>query len=140
MRTLRVAIGQINRTVGDIGGNSEKITQLIHEANSLGVDLLTFAELATTGYPPGDLPLKLQFIRQNKACLDEIVRHSSGIAVVVGFVDSNDEIYNAAATIYDGKLVGVYHKICLPSYGVFDENGYFQAGTEHLFSSFTELA
>jgi NAD+ synthase (glutamine-hydrolysing) len=127
---LRVGIAQINSTVGDISGNTNKIVQFIDQAKSLGVDLLTFPELAITGYPPEDLLLKPQFIKQNKERLNKIIEHCSDIAVVVGFVDSDGDIYNAAAVIYNKKLVGVYHKFYLPNYGVFDENRYFQAGQE----------
>ena len=130
MHTIRVGMAQINLTVGDLSGNARKIIQFIDEAKSLGVDLLTFPELAITGYPPEDLLLKPQFIKQNQESLSKIVEHTSDIAVVVGFVDSNSDIYNAAAVIYDNKLAGVYHKIYLPNYGVFDENRYFQAGNE----------
>ena len=130
MHNIRFAIAQINSTVGDLSGNTRKIVEFIDRAKSLGVDLLTFPELAITGYPPEDLLLKPQFINQNRQCLDETIEHSSGIAVVVGFVDSDSDIYNAAAVIYDKKLAGIYHKFHLPNYGVFDENRYFQAGKE----------
>ena len=129
MHTIRIGMAQINPTVGDLGGNTSKIIRFIDEAKSLGVDLLTFPELAITGYPPEDLLLKPHFIRQNQQSLKEVIRHSTDIAVVVGFVDSDGDIYNAAAIIYNNRLVGVYHKVYLPNYGVFDENGYFQAGT-----------
>jgi len=127
---IRVGIAQINSTVGDLSGNTKKIMQSIDQAKSLGVDLLTFPELAITGYPPEDLLLKPQFIKQNRESLNKIIEHTSGIVVVVGFVDSDGDIYNAAAVIYNKKLVGVYHKFYLPNYGVFDENRYFQAGRE----------
>ena len=130
MHTIRIGIAQIDSTVGDLSGNTKKIMQFIDQAKSLGVDLLTFPELAITGYPPEDLLLKPQFIEQNRECLDKIIKHSSDIAVVVGFVDSDGDIYNAAAVLYNKKLVGVYHKFYLPNYGVFDENRYFQAGRE----------
>ena len=130
MHTIRVGMAQINPTVGDLSGNTEKIIQFIDEAKSLGVDLLTFPELAITGYPPEDLLLKTQFIVRNYESLNEIVKHASGIAIVVGFVDSNSDIYNAAAIIYDNKIAGICHKIYLPNYGVFDENRYFQVGKE----------
>jgi NAD+ synthase (glutamine-hydrolysing) len=128
LHTIRVGIAQINSTVGDLTGNTQKIMQSIDQAKSLGVDLLTFPELAITGCPLEDLLLKPQFITQNRKCLDKIIEHSSDIAVVVGFVDSDGDIFNAAAILYDKKLVGVYHKFYLPNYGVFDENRYFQAG------------
>jgi NAD+ synthase (glutamine-hydrolysing) len=131
LNTIRVGIAQINSTVGDCSGNTKKIMQSIDQAKSLGVDLLTFPELAITGYPPEDLLLKPHFIRQNTESLNKIIDHSSDIALVVGFVDSDGDTYNAAAVIYDKKLAGVYHKILLPNYGVFDENRYFQAGTNY---------
>ena len=130
MHPIRIGIAQINSTVGDLSGNTKKIMQFIDQAKSLGVDLLTLPELAITGYPPEDLLLKPQFIKQNRESLNKIMEHSSGIVVVVGFVDSDGDIYNAAAVLYDKKLVGVYHKFYLPNYGVFDENRYFQAGRE----------
>jgi len=131
LNNIRVGIAQINSTVGDLSGNTRKIMQLIDQAKSLGVDLLTFPELAITGYPPEDLLLKPQFIEQNRESLNKIIDYTSDIALVVGFVDSDGDIYNAAAVIYDKKLAGVYHKIYLPNYGVFDENRYFQAGTNY---------
>jgi NAD+ synthase (glutamine-hydrolysing) len=130
MRRLRIGIAQINTTVGDLEGNTQKILKAIDGARSLGVDLLTFPELAITGYPPEDLLFKPQFIEGNLRCLNKIVKGSSGLAVVVGFVDAKEDIYNAAAIINDGKLISVYHKIYLPNYGVFDENRYFRAGKE----------
>jgi NAD+ synthase (glutamine-hydrolysing) len=128
---LRVGIAQINSTVGDLSGNTRKIVESIDQAKSLGVDLLTLPELAITGYPPEDLLFKPQFIKQNKEKLNKIIEHSSDIAVVLGFVDTDGDIYNAAAVLYNKKLVGVYHKFYLPNYGVFDENRYFQAGSKY---------
>ena len=130
MRKLRIGMSQINVTVGDFDGNTRKIIEAIAEARALGVDLLTFPELAICGYPPEDLLFKPQFIEENLGCLEKVVEHTSGLAVVVGFVDAKEDIYNAAAIINDGKLVSIYHKIYLPNYGVFDENRYFQAGRE----------
>jgi NAD+ synthase (glutamine-hydrolysing) len=128
---LRVGIAQINSTVGDLSGNTSKIMESIDQAKSLGVDLITLPELAITGYPPEDLLFKPQFIKQNKESLNKIIKHSSDIAVVLGFIDSDGDIYNAAAVLYNKRLVGVYHKFYLPNYGVFDENRYFQAGREY---------
>ena len=130
MHTIRIGMAQINPTVGDLSGNPRKIVQFINEARSLGVALLAFPELAITGYPPEDLLLKPHFIKQNRECLEEIIGRSSDMAVVVGFVDSDGDTYNAAAVVYGNKLAGIYHKTYLPNYGVFDENRYFQAGTE----------
>jgi NAD+ synthase (glutamine-hydrolysing) len=131
LHSIRVGIAQINSTVGDLSGNTKKIMQFIDQAKSLGVDLLTFPELAITGYPPEDLLLKPQFIKQNRESLNKIIERSSDIALVVGFVDSDGDIYNAAVVLYNKKLAGIYHKIYLPNYGVFDENRYFQAGTNY---------
>jgi len=130
LHNIRIGIAQINSTVGDITGNTKKIVESIDQAKSVGVDLLTFPELAITGYPPEDLLLKPQFIRQNKESLNRIMEYSSDIVVVVGYVDSDGDIYNAAAVLYNKKLMGVYHKFYLPNYGVFDENRYFQTGEE----------
>jgi NAD+ synthase (glutamine-hydrolysing) len=116
--------------VGDFAGNTQKILEAAAEARSLGIDLLTFPELAICGYPPEDLLFKPQFIEENLQSLNKVVDGSSGLSIVVGFVDAKEDIYNAAAIIHDGKLVGVYHKIYLPNYGVFDENRYFRAGSE----------
>jgi len=129
-RRLRIGMAQINTTVGDFSGNRQKILEAIDEARSLGVDLVTFPELAICGYPPEDLLFKPRFIAENLRSLEKVVKASSGITIVIGFVDAKEDIYNAAAIVHDGKLVGVYHKIFLPNYGVFDENRYFRAGNE----------
>jgi NAD+ synthase (glutamine-hydrolysing) len=130
LRRFRLGMAQINTTVGDFQGNTQKILEAIAHGRSLGVDLLSFPELAVCGYPPEDLLLKPQFIEENLRAIEKIEKHASGLTVVVGFVDAQSDIYNAAAVIYDGKLVGIYHKIYLPNYGVFDENRYFQAGRD----------
>ena len=129
MRTFRVALAQINVTVGDLDGNTAKIIEYIDRARSLKADLVAFPELAITGYPPEDLVFKPQFVRDNKARMRQVVRASVDIAVVVGFVDGDSEIYDAAAVAHDGELVDVYHKMLLPNYGVFDERRYFSAGS-----------
>ena len=130
MRLLRIGMAQINTTVGDFPGNKRKILKAIDDTRALGIDLLTFPELAICGYPPEDLLFKPQFISENLKVLDEIVSNSTGITIVIGFVDTKEDIYNAAAVIHDGRLVDIYHKINLPNYGVFDENRYFQAGKD----------
>jgi len=129
-RRLRIGMAQMNATVGDFAGNRRKIMKAIEKARSSGVDILTFPELAICGYPPEDLLFKPQFIAENLKSLQKVVNASSGITLVLGFVDANQDIYNAAAVIHDGKLAGVYHKIFLPNYGVFDENRYFRAGSD----------
>jgi NAD+ synthase (glutamine-hydrolysing) len=129
MRRLRIALAQINTTVGDFKGNTRKILEAIDEAKSLGADLVTLPELAVCGYPPEDLLFKTQFIHANRKALDQVISHATGITAVVGFVDTGDGLYNAAAIIHDGELIDIYHKTFLPNYGVFDENRYFQAGS-----------
>src|SRR3989475_4525727 len=130
MRRLRVALGQINPTVGDFDRNVRMIVEAIDQARARGCALVAFPELAITGYPPEDLLFKPAFIEANLKALDEVTRASRGLSVVVGFVDKRDDIFNAAAVLHDGRRAGVYHKQYLPNYGVFDENRYFQAGTE----------
>jgi len=129
-RRLRIGMAQLNTTVGDFAGNRRKILKAIDEARSSGVDIVAFPELAICGYPPEDLLFKPRFIAENLRSLDKVIEASSGISIVVGFVDAREDIYDAAAVIHDGKLAGVYHKIFLPNYGVFDENRYFRAGSE----------
>src|SRR3972149_986369 len=130
MKRLRIGLAQVNPTVGDLGGNVRLILDWMERARALGVDLVAFPELALTGYPPEDLLFKPAFIEGNLRALDDVVRASTGLTVVVGFVDRRDDITNAAAVAHDGRLAGVYHKQYLPNYGVFDENRYFQAGAE----------
>ena len=131
MKQLRLALCQMNATVGDLDRNADKIIQSIDEARRHGCDLITFPELALTGYPPEDLLLKPSFIRDNLRTLDRIVSHCNNITAIVGFVDAGDDIFNAAAVANNGRLAGVYHKRFLPNYGVFDEDRYFQAGDEY---------
>ncbi len=129
MRTLRIALSQINLTVGDLNGNTNKIIDNIEKARGLKTDLIAFPELAIPGYPPEDLIFKHQFLQDNLSKMNQIVKSSKGITVVVGFVDYvNSNVYNAAAIAHNGNLVDIYHKIHLPNYGVFDELRYFKPG------------
>ncbi len=130
MRFLRAALVQINPTVGDLRGNSEKIMAHIRRAKKQQADIVVFPELAVTGYPPEDLVLKPQFISDNISEIKKLSGRTSGIAVIAGFVDRDKRgrLYNAAAVIADKKLSDVYHKMILPNYGVFDEFRYFSAG------------
>lgn len=130
MRKFRLAMAQMNATVGDLHGNTAKIIHYIDEARSLGADLVAFPELALPGYPPEDLLFKPQFIDDNSEHLKIIAAECRDIAAVVGYIDADSDIYNAAAMIYDRRYVGTYRKMYLPNYGVFDEARYFKAGSE----------
>src|SRR5437868_8000548 len=128
---LRVALAQVNVTVGDLEGNTRKILTSMQQAYAAGAHIVCLPELALTGYPPEDLLLKPGFVADNLRQLHYLVSesdHMPELTAVVGFVDRDHDIYNAAAIINSGKLLGVYHKHYLPNYGVFDENRYFQAG------------
>ena len=127
-RPLRLALAQIDTTVGDLEGNAARIIEWIGRARDEGSDIVAFPELALPGYPPEDLLLKPSFIRDNLRHRDRVVEASRGITVVGGFVDLDTDIYNAAFVAFDGELRGVYHKVYLPNYGVFDEERYFQRG------------
>ena len=129
MRTLRLALAQTNPTVGDLEGNTRLVLDMIEAALAHGADIVAFPELALPGYPPEDLLLKPSFIRDNRVALGRVVAAARDIVVVVGFVDSQrNEVYNAAGVAWDSRLVGTYHKLLLPNYGVFDEDRYFKPG------------
>ena len=128
--TFRVALAQIDVTVGDLDGNASKILEYVDRARALKVDLVAFPELAVTGYPPEDLVFRRQFVQDNLARMERIVEATKDTSIVLGFVDRDDDhVYNAAAVASDGRLVDVYHKVHLPNYSVFDEVRYFQPGT-----------
>jgi NAD+ synthase (glutamine-hydrolysing) len=127
---VRIALGQFDPTVGDLGGNVETMAAWAARATEAGADLVCFPELAVTGYPPEDLVLRPEFVRDNLAALDDLVsKAADGCAVLVGFVDRSDAgLHNAAALLRDGVVVARYHKVKLPNYGVFDEQRYFVPG------------
>ena len=128
-RTLRLALAQINLTVGDLPGNTARMVEYVQQAREAGADLVAFPELATTGYPPEDLLFKRSFIEANVASMEEVVAASQGIVVVLGYVQPRGSgVANSAAVGYDGQLVDTYDKIFLPNYGVFDEERYFVRG------------
>src|SRR5438876_8592271 len=127
-RVLRVALAQVNPIVGDLDGNARLITDRIKEAREKGADVVCFPELALTGYPPEDLVLKPGFVRDNLKQLKVVAEATKGISAVLGFVDEDGAIFNAAAFIRDGAVKGIYHKVFLPNYGVFDEQRYFTIG------------
>jgi NAD+ synthase (glutamine-hydrolysing) len=127
--TIRIALAQINCTVGDLSGNCRKILEYAEKAEKYDADIVSFPELAVTGYPPEDLLLKHKFVEDNVAALQELSRSVGNILAVVGFVDKKrGGVYNSAAVITSGKVKGVYHKMRLPNYAVFDEKRYFKSG------------
>lgn len=126
---MRIAIAQINPTVGALAENSTKILNFAEKARELGAGLVVFPELALTGYPPEDLLLKPGFVKDNITALKDLAGRLKGISAVVGFVDrAGKQLFNASAFIEDGRVKYVYHKMILPNYGVFDEIRYFKPG------------
>ncbi|MBN1217416.1 MAG: NAD+ synthase [Anaerolineae bacterium] len=135
MGTLRIALAQINVTVGDIEGNAAKVKENLERARAHQAHIVLFPELALAGYPPEDLLLKPGFVAANRAALESLLPYSQGLTAVVGFADKARDLFNAAAVLHDGQLAGVYHKSLLPNYAVFDENRYFASDdTSFLFS------
>jgi len=129
MRTLRLALAQINTTVGDIAGNAAKVQDWLQQARAQQADLVLFPEMTLTGYPPEDLLLKPDFIAAARRALDELLPATTGLTVVLGLPIANHyDLFNAAAVVQDGHLLDLTHKHYLPNYGVFDENRYFGAG------------
>lgn len=129
MARIRLALAQIDPIVGDLGGNAEKIIAALVTAEKEGADLAVFPELAITGYPPEDLLLKPGFVSDNTEALAKVAAATGRCAAVVGFVDEQMDIYNAAAVCADGEVRGVYRKQLLPNYSVFDEQRYFRPGS-----------
>lgn len=131
MDILRIALAQVNMTLGDFEENSQKIIHFIHRGISDGVNIISFPELAISGYPPEDLLFNGDFLKANKKYLNKIIHHVKDIVAIVGFVDHNEYTYNAAAIIADRELIDIYHKVLLPNYGIFDEKRYFSAGIKY---------
>jgi NAD+ synthase (glutamine-hydrolysing) len=129
---LRAALCQLNQTVGDLEGNAARILAMYGRAEEAGCDVAVFPELAVTGYPPEDLVLKPGFVRDNREALDKIAAATGRCAAVVGFVDEQRDLHNAAAVCAGGEVLGTYRKRLLPNYAVFDEQRYFAPGTEDL--------
>ena len=136
-RTFRLALGQFNPTVGDIAGNAARVIELIDDARAAHADLVAFPELAVTGYPPEDLLFKPSFLADAADAVQRIAAAARGIAVIVGCPGpstnrsgsrAGDDVANAAAIINDGRILDWYRKMYLPTYGVFDEDRYFQRG------------
>jgi NAD+ synthase (glutamine-hydrolysing) len=130
---MRVALAQINPTVGDIAGNARKIGAFIDRAKGERADLCVFPELSLIGYPPKDLLLKPRFIEDNLAALDSLAAAVEGIDVLVGYADRNAQsigrpLHNAVALLRAGRIVSRHYKTLLPTYDVFDESRYFEPG------------
>jgi len=136
---MKIALAQINPTVGDLERNVDLIIREINKAKTYKADLVLFPELSITGYPPKDLVNRDSFVKDNKELLKKIIENSENISVIVGFIDYNNERghdgryikYNAAALISNKKLIGIQHKTLLPTYDVFDEARYFSHAREH---------
>ncbi len=126
---IKIALAQINPTVGDIKGNASQIVEKTKKAKERGANFIVFPELALTGYPPEDLLLKNYFINQNIIFLKKIAKETAGIILAVGFVDQKESrCYNSCALIQDKRIIDIYHKNYLPNYGIFDEKRYFSPG------------
>ncbi len=127
---MKVALIQINPTVGDIDGNFSKILEGIESARNLGAEIVAFPEMVITGYPPQDLLYEKSFLHLNKTKTLSLAEHSNGIILITGFVDYDEKghLYNAAAVFQNGKILRIVHKTLLPTYDVFDEERYFEPG------------
>jgi NAD+ synthase (glutamine-hydrolysing) len=126
---MRLALCQMNATVGDIDGNAARIRAGRDRALEAGADLVLFGELALTGYPPEDLLLREHFLADAQAALADLAADTRGVVAIVGFPERAEHVYNAAAVLADGAVQAIYRKVHLPNYGVFDERRYFQPGS-----------
>jgi NAD+ synthase (glutamine-hydrolysing) len=134
---LRLAGAQINPVVGDIDGNADRILAAYADAVDRNAHLVVFPELTITGYPPEDLVFKPSFLAASQAMMQRLAREIGETAAVFGFVEPTPAgPANAAALCAHGRVLGIYHKILLPNYGVFDEERYFVPGDELLLASF----
>lgn len=128
---MRVALAQINSTVGDIQGNAAKIEHFYRRAVEAGARLVVYPELCLCGYPPEDLLHKRHFLEDNLSAVKALAAKCTDAVAVVGFAEpAVDVCYNSAAVIENGKISQIYRKSLLPNYGVFDESRYFQTGTK----------
>src|SRR5271167_4950152 len=126
---MRIALAQINPTVGDIPANSRKAVDFIDRAKAAGANLVVFPELSVIGYPPKDLLLKPQFIDDNLKAVKQIASRVHGIDVIVGYAERNSDpvgrpLHNAVAVLRDGAIHSKHLKTLLPTYDVFDESRY----------------
>ena len=128
---MRVALSQLNQTVGDLAGNLSRMVTDFERAEEAHADVVVYPELAVTGYPPEDLVLKPQFVRDNMKALGEFAALTAGkrCRALVGFVEARDHrLYNAVALCGSGEVLSIYRKQYLPNYAVFDEQRYFEPG------------
>src|SRR6186713_2507971 len=137
---MRIALAQINTTVGDLNGNRARIVEAIEEARSAEADLVVLPELAVTGYPPEDLLLRPGFVRAAREAVDEVARACTDTVALVGAPAFERDLANAAFVCAGGEVAGVYRKHFLPNYGVFDEHRYFAAGRDLLVLRMGEVA
>ena len=145
MRVCRIAMVQMNPTVGDLDGNVRAMRGWVKEARRARADVVVFPEMAITGYPPEDLVLRASFLKDTRQALNRLIKVCRGITAVIGFIEEGiptgrgsstpfivpsgpHEIFNAAAIVHDARLVSTYSKMILPNYGVFDESRYFRPG------------
>jgi len=130
--SLHIVLAQINLTVGDIAGNTEKIITSITDSELIqNADVVIFPELTISSYPPEDLLLRPAFNEYILTALDKIIATTKNIHVIIGYpIKQNHKIYNACSLIHDGKIHQTYYKQNLPNYGVFDEKRYFSSGHE----------
>jgi NAD+ synthase (glutamine-hydrolysing) len=126
--SVRLALAQLNPTVGDLAGNERKVRGALDEARRAGAQLVVFPEMVVTGYPPEDLLLKEHFLRDARATLDRIAADVDDMVAIVGFPERTEDVYNAVAVVARRRVQATYHKVFLPNYGVFDEQRYFQSG------------
>jgi NAD+ synthase (glutamine-hydrolysing) len=127
---MRLALAQMNTVVGDLDGNSERILARLEEARSAGADLVLFPELAITGYPPEDLLLRPGFLRAAAEAVERVAAETHGLAALIGTPHLDRDLFNGCAVCVDGEVRGIYRKMFLPNYGVFDEDRYFQSGRD----------
>ena len=128
MGRLRIALCQLDVTVGDLEGNAEKVMAQLARAEAAGAQLAVFPELVLTGYPPEDLLFETGFVEGNLLALERVAAATQRCAAVVGFVEEDGDLYNAAAVCAAGEVRATVRKQLLPNYGVFDERRYFAPG------------